>query len=211
MSMINVFLCENGRYYISKTCSSLVNQINDNEWTRKYKPIKIIEQIHNADQLDEDTYTKKYMRTYGIENVRGGTYAQIELSESCMIELKNELSNASILCFRCNRSGHFAAECYAATTVNGSFIDDDSSYDDDSWDLCEEFSSDQEVCSRECKITDTKTSLFPKLLNTARKVVDYFFEDEAEEKRRTCFKCGRSGHYADECFAKSHVNGRRLM
>jgi hypothetical protein len=31
------------------------------EWTKKYKPIKVVETKLNADDFDEDKYTKIYM------------------------------------------------------------------------------------------------------------------------------------------------------
>jgi hypothetical protein len=51
--------------------------------TREYEPIEVCESFY----LDQDTpisidyFVKKYMLSYGIENVRGGSYYQSDLSE----------------------------------------------------------------------------------------------------------------------------------
>ena len=45
---------------------------------RKIKHIEIIEVIPDCDLYDEDKYTRKYMDTFGIDNVRGGSYTIID-------------------------------------------------------------------------------------------------------------------------------------
>lgn len=90
----------------------------------KYKSIKVIECIMNADEFDEDKYTKKYMRKYWIDRVRGGAYCQIKLPEYLLYALEKELCNSSDLCFRCNRPGHYISQCYATTKADGSVINE---------------------------------------------------------------------------------------
>jgi predicted GIY-YIG superfamily endonuclease len=65
-------LCEKGRYYIGKTERPLRNRVEEHfdkyggsEWTRQYKPIKVVEVIRDADAFDEDKYTKIYMKKHG--------------------------------------------------------------------------------------------------------------------------------------------------
>ena len=67
-------------------------------WTKKYKPVRILDTIENVSPFDEDKITKEYMAKYGIENVRGGSYVEIELSELQTEALKIELWQAKDLC-----------------------------------------------------------------------------------------------------------------
>ena len=41
------------------------------KWTRKYRPVSIIETINNVSKDMEKELTLKYMRKYGYQNVRG--------------------------------------------------------------------------------------------------------------------------------------------
>lgn len=136
MSTIYVLQCEKGRYYIGKTNRSVIERLSDHlkgkgsEWTTKYKPINIVETIESTDEFDEDKYTKKYMKLYGINNVRGGSYTQMDLPEYSILALEKELCSASNTCFRCYRQGHFAKDCHAKTKVDGSPIyDSESDYE----------------------------------------------------------------------------------
>ena len=72
------------KYYIGKTNKLEKRLIEHTEnkgskWTSIYYPINLIQIIPNCDKYDEDMYTEIYMEKYGIENVRGGTYAQAKL------------------------------------------------------------------------------------------------------------------------------------
>lgn len=65
------------------------------EFTKTYKPIKIIGIVPITDNLDlENSLTLYYAFLYGIENVRGGNYAQKDLSENRLLKFKNELQQA---------------------------------------------------------------------------------------------------------------------
>ena len=87
MGFIYILKLEQGKYYIGKTNKPqfrLNNHFNSNgsEWTKKYKPIKVLDIKKNCDNYDEDKYTRKYMDKYGINNVRGGSFVTIKLSDS---------------------------------------------------------------------------------------------------------------------------------
>ena len=75
-----------GKYYIGKS-DNIEQRLHDHfsgsgsAWTREYKPIKVIERRENVSRFEEDKMTKEYMEKYGIDNVRGGAYTQVDLSE----------------------------------------------------------------------------------------------------------------------------------
>ena len=162
MSKTNIYilLLENNKYYIgkSKDVMDRYQQHLDGEgstWTKKYRPIRIIKIIENVSPFEEDKYTKEYMAKYGIDNVRGGTYASEKLDQiqydslqkeiwgaqdsclhcgkkghfasECYMAKKHSPRNA---CYRCGRSTHFVAECYARTTIDGEVLNSESDEDD---------------------------------------------------------------------------------
>ncbi|QKF94298.1 GIY-YIg endonuclease [Fadolivirus algeromassiliense] len=106
-----------GKYYIGTTNrepnARIVEhfQNNGSHWTKKYKPIEVIEIYENPDMFDEDKFTKKYMSQYGIDNVRGGTYLQTILPDYQLMSLQQELCTSQDKCFKCQQSGHFLKEC----------------------------------------------------------------------------------------------------
>jgi hypothetical protein len=116
MVYIYVLKLEQDKYYIGKTNNPnlrLENHFSSNgcEWTKLYKPLKIIEIIPHCDNYDEDKYTKIYMDKYGIDNVRGGSYVQIELSKDIIKFLKLSSNSSNDRCFNCGLSGHFIKDC----------------------------------------------------------------------------------------------------
>jgi len=117
MTFIYVLQLELNKYYVGKT--------NDPEtkfdfhfsscgsaWTKTFKPINICEFISERDPYEEDIYTLKYMEKYGIDNVRGGSFCTIELSEE-QIKLINQMIKGSTnKCYNCKESGHFIKDCF---------------------------------------------------------------------------------------------------
>lgn len=82
MVFIYILLCLGDKYYIgyTNTPNFSIENHDFNEWTRTYKPVEIIEIFDNCDRYDEDKYTIKYMDKYGIDNVRGGSWKDFNLS-----------------------------------------------------------------------------------------------------------------------------------
>jgi predicted GIY-YIG superfamily endonuclease len=129
MPTVYVLQCEKNRYYVGKSDRPIESRIrehfanNGSEFTRVYKPIRVIEVISNADVLDEDKYTKAYMIKHGIDRVRGGSYSMIELPDYKIQALRDELCTADNRCYRCMRKGHFGNNCYARTMIDGEPIE----------------------------------------------------------------------------------------
>ncbi len=105
------------KYYVGKTCKNVLNRFKQHyngigaQWTKLYKPISILEHFESRDKFIEDTWTKKYMDLYGIDNVRGGSYSNVILTEWQIKILEDEFKTANDLCFKCGKAGHFASKC----------------------------------------------------------------------------------------------------
>ena len=111
MVFIYILLLELNKYYIGKTENPdirLYNHFNSygSEWTKIYKPIKVYDIISDCDSYDEDKYTLKYMEKEGINNVRGGSFSQIELSEEQIKLINQMIKGATDKCFNCGELGH---------------------------------------------------------------------------------------------------------
>lgn len=94
-------------------------------WTRKYRPIKLVETKRSVSPYEEDILTKEYMSKYGIDNVRGGSYSMITLSDAQYEVLEQEIHTATGSCFRCGRDSHWVKDCYATRHIDGYLLSDD--------------------------------------------------------------------------------------
>jgi len=117
MSTIYILKCQQNKYYIGKTKKTpekrFYQHVNGSAtlWTTKYKPTHIVEIIKNASSWDEDKYTKMYMYKYGINNVRGGSYTKIKLSQNEINYIIKEFQTANDLCYKCGSSSHYSNNC----------------------------------------------------------------------------------------------------
>jgi len=176
---------------------------NGSTFTRKYKPIKILKIISNASPFDEDRYVKEYMAKYGIDNVRGCSYVNEILDEFQVYALIKEIWCAKDLCSRCGKNGHFVKDCYAKIDINNKEI-----IDQDSWEeiyecnYCDKEFDSEESCIKHEKYCKTKAiNKFQN--NNCYKSINKFQNDK-------CYRCGRDGHYADDCYARTHIRGYYL-
>lgn len=116
MVFIYILQLISNKYYIGKTTNPtfrLDSHFNSNgsEWTKLYKPIELLELIPDCDPYDEDKYTLKYMASKGIDNVRGGSFIQIKLTDDQINFISNMIKGATDKCFECGESDHFAKDC----------------------------------------------------------------------------------------------------
>ncbi len=113
---------KNGKYYVGTT-NNLQRRFQEHVdgtgsvWTRKYTPLGIERSVIVDGPLHEDRVTKELMLKHGIDNVRGGSYCRIDLDDGQYQSLTAELRSATGVCFKCGRSGHFAAQCHLKTTL----------------------------------------------------------------------------------------------
>lgn len=153
MEFLYVLQLADGKYYVGKT-ADVKRRVEEHmkgggsEWTKIHKPVKVVETRRIKDEHDENNTTKDYMKKYGIDNVRGGSYSQVSLPSSHRSVLTTEFRGNSNACFRCGNTGHYARDCDAEgdndSEDNDSNVDDCDDEDDDFDDDSDEVDSDDE-------------------------------------------------------------------
>jgi predicted GIY-YIG superfamily endonuclease len=134
MSTIYIIRLQGGHYYVGKSDNVMqrYKQHLDGKgstWTNMYRPVSVERTIESQTSFDEDTYTKEYMKKYGVDKVRGGSYANMVLTDEQEATLKREFRGADDRCQRCGRTGHFIGTCYAKTEIV-EFTNDEEDVDD---------------------------------------------------------------------------------
>lgn len=114
---IYVLKLRSNKYYIGKT-TDIPKRLRQHfsgefssKWTSKYKPLKVERIIDNVDEFDEDKWVKIYMKKYGIDNVRGGSYSSMEIHFTVRHFIQNELNHSEEKCFICLKYGHLSIDC----------------------------------------------------------------------------------------------------
>lgn len=193
---IYVLRLEGNCYYIGKSedvVTRYQQHLNGSgsAWTRLHKPLSLEKTLDCTSPFDEDKVTKEYMARYGIDKVRGGSYVSTKLDIVQKEALQREIWGAKDLCTNCGRSGHFVKDCYARTDIHRASFDDSSDEEGDSesdgeWvygcEGCEREFDSEEACLAHEK---------------------YCMKSSGD----ACFRCGRTGHYATDCFARTHRSG----
>jgi predicted GIY-YIG superfamily endonuclease len=104
------------KYYVGKT-TNLVSRMKQHMngkgavFTKLYPPIELVYSKRVENIFDEDLLTKEMMMKFGIENVRGGSYSQINIDQCKQSVLETEFMTALDLCYHCGNKLHFGSSC----------------------------------------------------------------------------------------------------
>jgi hypothetical protein len=87
MFLLHVLLLTEDKLFLHGSSTTLTNDSVImleceimHEYLHKYKPLRILESVVLRQACEIDPYVKKYMKCYGIDNVRGGSYTEFELT-----------------------------------------------------------------------------------------------------------------------------------
>jgi hypothetical protein len=120
MFFIYILKLKDDKYYIGKSRNkrTLNNRLRNHfnrggaVWTKRHKPIEVDKIINIIDEkYIEDRMVFEYMNTYGIENVRGGSFCKVKLSLEEKNVIKRIINTEENTCFICNSNDHMANEC----------------------------------------------------------------------------------------------------
>ena len=228
---IYILKLENNKYYVGKS-NDLETRMTSHKngtasmWTKKYKPISVEQIIPNACSYDENKYTIEYMDKYGIDNVRGGLYVTEALDNTQRNDIKKQIWGANDCCTQCGRKGHFVKNCKETKDVTGQdILKTEPDILKTVLDIFKEEYKDKKLIKTcfDCGKTGHYTDKCPNKKETFNcRYCNKEFETQkgaifhenvhckSVPKKNECYRCGRSGHYSNNCYAKTDIDGNYL-
>jgi hypothetical protein len=108
---------ENNKYYVGKS-NDIENRVilhknnRGSYWTTKYPVIKQISNLtYDKGPFRELIETLECIKIYGIENVRGSMFTQINLTEKDKLKASELYCEMYDLCRNCGSNKHFINSC----------------------------------------------------------------------------------------------------
>ena len=93
-----------------QTSSAPVPLRTATSWTAKYIPINLLETFESNSNTLELDKTLEYMKRYGVDNVRGGPWCQIDIQHH-LSHINNIIASIEDQCYFCNKKGHLKNKC----------------------------------------------------------------------------------------------------
>jgi len=202
MAYLYTLQLQSGKYYVGKSDDPDTRYLahkngNGAVWTKIHKPVKILEIRELKGEHDETNTTKDLMKKYGVDNVRGGAYTQSVLDDATKSVLEREILGNTDKCYTCGQAGHFANKCPSKVEVVWR-REENEEEDEDEWgcDHCDKtFTSMTRALAHERRCTSNPI-VYGKIA--------------PKKKSGSCHRCGRTGHWIADCYAKTTVDGDDL-
>ena len=202
--VVYVLALKDGFYYIGRFNISQIKNGGGSSWTKLHPPVSVVETIYRDaeydEEFDEDEIVYKYMKKYGVDKVRGGTYSSTLLSDYS-IKILNEKLNKNEYIYKANENS-------VITTTDADFttVVYDSSKKNQSSDSKKSSrvssSSSAHVCSY-CEVSFIDDVMLKK--HEERCMDSYFTKNKNDGK--ICERCGRHTHITQYCKAKTDIQG----
>ncbi|KAI8926943.1 hypothetical protein BC831DRAFT_454429 [Entophlyctis helioformis] len=207
--MLYVLQLEHNKFYVGRTERSVEERFLEHcsgtgsNWTSIHFPLRVLMTALGDSQDDENDLTLEIMRRYGWQNVRGGSWCNVDMANAPIF--LNESSDDSDdtgygdTCYRCGRASHYSSECYASTHINGHSLDGSRSGGSSSGSR----SNSNNVCYRCGRTSHSGNDCYASTHANGT----YLGQSQ---RSIGCLRCGRTSHNASMCYARTHANGYDL-
>lgn len=98
MKCVYVLRLANNKFYVGSTndiyilLKQVFSKKTDNKWLKLYTPLYVDKIVHNCTSEEEYKYLLKYIKDYGVENVRGQLFDSFTHEQESLKEIIEKIN-----------------------------------------------------------------------------------------------------------------------